>query len=87
MNPVKIITAYKGYLKNRESIEKNESYRARQIAYMVYCSIPLRKGTNHTSIGSFWPIDEGENKLELTRDERDKIYHKNRKWLKPRQGS
>ena len=79
MNPVKIITAYKGHLKHQEQVEKNDSYRARQIAYMVYCSIPL-KG-KHVSIGNFWPIDENEG-IKLKEEDRRELYFKNRKWLK-----
>jgi hypothetical protein len=83
MNPVKIIIAYKGYLEHEEQSEKNHSYRARQIAYTVYCSIPLKNA--HIPIGQFWPIDEGEGRMEV--EDRKELYFKNRKWLKPRKVS
>lgn len=73
MTPYEVNLAYEGWLENEEMVQKMENYRAREIAYTVYQSIPLKKGHSHVSIDRFWPIDTKVKELP-SKEERMKIY-------------
>lgn len=76
MTPYEVSLAYQEYLKVEDRREKNDTYRARMIAYTMYCNIPMKQG-QRMGMGKFWPIDEGDTETR-SKEERQEQY----KWLK-----
>jgi hypothetical protein len=76
MTPYEVSLAYQEYLNVEERKGRNDTYRARMIAYTVYCNIPMKRG-ERMSMGKFWPIDEGDVDTR-SKEERKEQY----KWLK-----
>lgn len=45
----------RGFRKKEESDFLKKSLLAREVAYQVYCSIPLKKGKRHMARNKYWP--------------------------------
>lgn len=67
MSYKEIILAMRGY----QERELEEWKRTRYVAYMIYCSVPKKKGTSNMSIERFMPL--GEKKRGISKDAFDQL--------------
>lgn len=54
----------RGRRKSQETDFITDAVLSREIAYQIYCSIPLRKGKRHVSKKKYWSLPWDSNKEE-----------------------